>query len=207
MFRRCVRLLHADTAQPCQSLFVAPCSHVWHYKCIRPILNGPTWPNFLCPNCRAVGDLEADVEDPGEFEQWDNEAEIGLEEPESAASSHERQLTPRASAVPLVNSPPISNESSLAELAAALSSYNIADSLNGIASQPVPGTVDPNDFITVIQPVTIRMNAREGSGRSPNFPSTANHLGADRPTDCPMTPRNNAGPFVLDGDAGRGSDS
>ncbi|KZF26618.1 SMAD/FHA domain-containing protein, partial [Xylona heveae TC161] len=46
---------------PCQSLFVAPCSHVWHYKCIRPILSGSNWPQFLCPNCRAVADLEADV--------------------------------------------------------------------------------------------------------------------------------------------------
>ncbi|KAK9332272.1 SMAD/FHA domain-containing protein [Lipomyces starkeyi] len=46
---------------PCQSLFVAPCSHVWHYKCIRPIIIR-NYPQFLCPNCRAVCDLEADVE-------------------------------------------------------------------------------------------------------------------------------------------------
>ncbi|KAK9240037.1 hypothetical protein V1525DRAFT_338186 [Lipomyces kononenkoae] len=48
---------------PCQSLFVAPCSHVWHYKCIRPIIIR-NYPQFLCPNCRAVCDLEADVEVP-----------------------------------------------------------------------------------------------------------------------------------------------
>ncbi|KAK9246251.1 hypothetical protein V1506DRAFT_535904 [Lipomyces tetrasporus] len=48
---------------PCQSLFVAPCSHVWHYKCIRPIIIR-NYPQFLCPNCRAVCDLEADVEIP-----------------------------------------------------------------------------------------------------------------------------------------------
>ncbi|KAK9453416.1 hypothetical protein V1511DRAFT_462235 [Dipodascopsis uninucleata] len=48
---------------PCQSLFVAPCSHVWHYKCIRPIII-KNYPQFLCPNCRAVCDLEAEVEVP-----------------------------------------------------------------------------------------------------------------------------------------------
>ena len=58
---------------PCQSLFVAPCSHVWHYKCIRPILNGPTWPTFLCPNCRAVADLEAEVEEP--LDDWEEDPE------------------------------------------------------------------------------------------------------------------------------------
>ena len=52
-------------SKPCQSLFVAPCSHVWHYKCIRPILQGPTSPHFLCPNCRAVADLDAEVDEVG----------------------------------------------------------------------------------------------------------------------------------------------
>lgn len=49
---------------------------MWHYKCIRPILNDHrTWPQFLCPNCRAVADLEADVDDPYEFEELsDDEA-------------------------------------------------------------------------------------------------------------------------------------
>lgn len=60
--------------KPCQSLFVAPCSHVWHYRCIRPVLNGSLWPRFLCPNCRAVTDLEAEPEDPGE--NW-QQASVG----------------------------------------------------------------------------------------------------------------------------------
>jgi hypothetical protein len=56
---------------------VAPCSHVWHYKCIRPILNGHTWPNFLCPNCRAVADLEADVEEQ-EAEDWEEDVDEAI---------------------------------------------------------------------------------------------------------------------------------
>jgi E3 ubiquitin-protein ligase DMA1/2 len=47
---------------------VAPCSHTWHYKCIRALLQGPTFPIFVCPNCRATADLEADVEEPEEWE-------------------------------------------------------------------------------------------------------------------------------------------
>lgn len=48
---------------PCQPLFVAPCSHVWHYKCIRPIVV-KNYPNFQCPNCRSMCDLEAEIEVP-----------------------------------------------------------------------------------------------------------------------------------------------
>ncbi|KAF2485905.1 SMAD/FHA domain-containing protein, partial [Neohortaea acidophila] len=51
---------------PCQALFVAPCSHVWHYKCIRNLIEGRNSPNFMCPNCRFVADLDADVEPPEE---------------------------------------------------------------------------------------------------------------------------------------------
>ncbi|KAI5811211.1 RING finger protein, partial [Peziza echinospora] len=56
---------------PCQALFVAPCSHVWHFKCIRPLVD-KGYPNFLCPNCRAIADLERDIEEDelGMFSQF-----------------------------------------------------------------------------------------------------------------------------------------
>ncbi|KAF9101209.1 hypothetical protein BGX27_011566, partial [Mortierella sp. AM989] len=44
-----------------QSLFVAPCSHVYHYKCIRPLLMS-NHPGFLCPLCRTFADLDDTVE-------------------------------------------------------------------------------------------------------------------------------------------------
>ncbi|ODQ63288.1 SMAD/FHA domain-containing protein, partial [Nadsonia fulvescens var. elongata DSM 6958] len=47
---------------PCQALFIAPCSHVWHYKCCR-LLIIKAYPQFECPNCRAICDLEEDIED------------------------------------------------------------------------------------------------------------------------------------------------
>ncbi|KAL8710062.1 MAG: hypothetical protein Q9220_005333 [cf. Caloplaca sp. 1 TL-2023] len=60
---------------PCQALFVAPCSHVWHFKCIRPMLiDQKQWHLFTCPNCRAMADLEADVDDPDAMNDWDEGA-------------------------------------------------------------------------------------------------------------------------------------
>lgn len=48
---------------PCQSLFIAPCAHAWHYKCIRPVIV-KSYPHFMCPNCRFMCDLENEVEVP-----------------------------------------------------------------------------------------------------------------------------------------------
>lgn len=47
--------------EPCQPLFISPCSHGWHYKCIRPVLIR-CYPHFHCPNCRSTFDLEEDDE-------------------------------------------------------------------------------------------------------------------------------------------------
>lgn len=51
--------------EPCQALFISPCSHSWHYKCIRPIII-KSYPQFYCPNCRSMCDLETDIEDDDE---------------------------------------------------------------------------------------------------------------------------------------------
>jgi hypothetical protein len=45
---------------PRQALFLAPCSHHFHYKCIRPLL--ASHPAFQCPLCRTYADLDASVE-------------------------------------------------------------------------------------------------------------------------------------------------
>ncbi|RKF72194.1 putative ring finger protein [Golovinomyces cichoracearum] len=77
---------------PCQPLFVAPCSHTWHYKCIRMIINGPNWPHFVCPNCRNVADLEAELEEVHD-EEWE---EVKIEE----KSADEGNLTELSSQSP-----------------------------------------------------------------------------------------------------------
>ncbi|KAF9132149.1 hypothetical protein BGW39_000725 [Mortierella sp. 14UC] len=84
-----------------QSLFVAPCSHVYHYKCIRPLLMA-NHPGFLCPLCRTFADLEDSVEidDPAE-------EEIPAEDVAAAIENATRQ---REAAVEQVTELPVTEE-------------------------------------------------------------------------------------------------
>ncbi|KIK65677.1 hypothetical protein GYMLUDRAFT_70767 [Collybiopsis luxurians FD-317 M1] len=61
---------------PFQPLFVSPCSHTFHYKCIRPLIE-KHYPGFCCPLCRTYGDLEEDVE--VELEEEIGDVEDGVE--------------------------------------------------------------------------------------------------------------------------------
>lgn len=45
-----------------QALFVAPCAHIYHYKCMRPAME-QHFPAFSCPICRAYCDLDESVDD------------------------------------------------------------------------------------------------------------------------------------------------
>ena len=181
---RCVAILvrlQLIHMQPCQSLFVAPCSHVWHYKCIRPILNGPTYPNFLCPNCRAVTDLEADVDDPVDFDEWEAEEpaeENGEVKTNGESSQEDRHVTPKASTNGLSSldgdewNP--NHQVSFGDLEAAISNITISGSANGATPAP---TVDPSTpqrspapfpSSSVTQPVSINVTAaNESVGLTP----------------------------------------
>lgn len=46
---------------PCQALFLAPCAHSYHYKCVNGLLGAGFL--FQCPMCRQVANLEASVAD------------------------------------------------------------------------------------------------------------------------------------------------
>ncbi|KAL1744909.1 hypothetical protein HDZ31DRAFT_82307 [Schizophyllum fasciatum] len=75
-----------------QALFIAPCSHTFHYKCIRPLLESHH-PAFSCPLCRTFADLEEDVEvelmeDPEDSAQEEISTEI---HPAVVAASAERE--------------------------------------------------------------------------------------------------------------------
>ncbi|KAF2806517.1 uncharacterized protein BDZ99DRAFT_394434 [Mytilinidion resinicola] len=208
---------------PCQSLFVAPCSHVWHYKCIRPILQGPTWPNFLCPNCRAVADLEADVEEP-DAEDWESEHEDADEKDEQKGDTS-KHVTPRASQMPLA-SPVVAagartpnSRLSLGDLEAAISTI-IPDDTVSIQTPAPPTLSTPQTSPSRLvhspppgsQPVHIVREAAATTENTALFPNRSTSdvtsqyaLIPERVPECPMTPRNDAGPFVFDGSAGRGS--
>ncbi|KAJ4352082.1 uncharacterized protein N0V89_007428 [Didymosphaeria variabile] len=205
---------------PCQSLFVAPCSHVWHYKCIRPILNGPTYPNFLCPNCRAVTDLEADVDDPVDLEEWEEEPvqENGEVKTNGGPSQEDRHVTPKASTNGLSSldedewAP--NSHISFGDLEAAISNITISGSTNdsGIAPAADPSTPQrspvPFASSSVTQPVAINViAANESVGLTPLHNRSSNSsdgLSPNGAPEGPMTPRNDAGPFVLDGSGSTG---
>ncbi|KAF9233617.1 SMAD/FHA domain-containing protein [Melanogaster broomeanus] len=57
-----------------QALFISPCSHAFHYKCIRPLLEKHT-SAFSCPLCRSFADLDEDVEVEPEPEAEEDDAE------------------------------------------------------------------------------------------------------------------------------------
>lgn len=59
---------------PFQALFVAPCSHSFHYKCARPLLLN--WPAFTCPLCRTFADLEASVSTDNLAELFGDELDL-----------------------------------------------------------------------------------------------------------------------------------
>ncbi|EAU86673.2 cytoplasmic protein [Coprinopsis cinerea okayama7 len=90
-----------------QSLFITPCSHTFHYKCIRPLLE-LHHPCFSCPLCRTFADLEEDVEvdmdvdidddpaasDEGEAAPAAAEAEAGGGEGEPPAANPDALAAP-----------------------------------------------------------------------------------------------------------------
>ncbi|KAK7000566.1 putative E3 ubiquitin-protein ligase dma1 [Favolaschia claudopus] len=64
-----------------QALFIAPCSHTFHYKCLRPLLE-THHPAFSCPLCRSFADLEEDVEVEAEEEdEFEDPAAFPVETP------------------------------------------------------------------------------------------------------------------------------
>lgn len=226
---------------------------MWHYKCIRPILNDhKTWPQFLCPNCRAVADLEADVEDPDAFDDWEDEEAEG----EVATDSHDVPMSdgvdPAAAAEQSVTEdnalttmtsqrlsignevdPPLeSTEDSeddpqppslspdsvssdpplVPNSGTSLLIRRNANRVTPPRHQPLPPTTEESpaanaNFTNYLRPITPTqplMDLGDSSMRAPVpgealTPNTSEMLNSDGP----MTPTNNAGPFVFDGSAGR----
>ncbi|KAF5025609.1 hypothetical protein F66182_2311 [Fusarium sp. NRRL 66182] len=174
---------------PCQSLFVAPCSHTWHFKCVRSLLNSPQYPIFICPNCRAGADLEADVDELAEeWQQLKNEAEAEASTPAQVDTEPETDIAP----------PEVKSGISTPERSNTVDSDHL-----DLTVSITPETPQRNGEVNhaISEPLPIR-NADSGVRRS-------NQLGDSRTpsppggTEGPITPRNNVGPWVFDGSAGR----
>ncbi|KAI9777854.1 MAG: hypothetical protein M1839_008531 [Geoglossum umbratile] len=250
---------------PCQSLFVAPCSHVWHYKCIRQLLTGSNWPSFLCPNCRAMADLDAEVDDPYSFEQWEeepaDEAKVGEREarPQSNGSASEVGGLGETNRLAVRNPDAVVSEATRPSSSGAHSGgfhdagheESLVAMVGGVAlrsddehqeqdggsthQRSSPGSslhlvpthvehvesVDSTSSTLGSLPMPIANTVpRVGKTHKENVliagsldpaPDTVNsHARLDVSAEVlgpegPMTPRNDAGPFVFDGSAGRAS--
>lgn len=225
--------------QPCQSLFVAPCSHVWHYKCIRPMLNDPkSASQFMCPNCRAMADLEADVDDP--LDEWKDE-----EDEDADVKTDSQTSPPPYSSVPNLDGielPTLSNTISLSDghfkedpttlnLTSRSRQLNVTNSTSNDTSalSPNPPTelqrpsllsrrMASRSSVGAIEEADVPENG-EADGMNVDFVDHSSAVqdmqvsrGLRTPTPTggesldhvgPLTPRNDAGPFVFDGSAGR----
>lgn len=177
--------------QPCQSLFVAPCSHVWHFKCIRPIVNDPKlYPQFLCPNCRAVADLEADIEEG--LDGWQEDFEYASDTQEFHDSSTNQNGTTK----------PTSDDSEGLQVATEQLSINDQPSLAPLASI---GASRPARLTLQVSEDTEPIDESNGipipsASLMPRDPRTASET-----LEGVVTPRNEAGPFVFDGSGRRGA--
>ncbi|KAK1598873.1 FHA domain-containing protein [Colletotrichum navitas] len=197
-----------NSIAPCQCLFVAPCSHTWHFKCIRSLLNSPQYPIFVCPNCRMAADLEADIEDPEE--DWEGMDEDEDEGPEQKQQKQEVKDMPAVVPEPIPapvalgssgsQLPEIDHDGDVIDFTAALQrSRTMAE-----APETAPQTVAPNTSMppVAIPAVAAAQAAASRNGRDTRTPSPiANHLLVTH--EGPITPRNDAGPWVFDGSAGR----
>ncbi|KAK2592557.1 hypothetical protein QQS21_009737 [Conoideocrella luteorostrata] len=174
-----------NSIAPCQSLFVAPCSHTWHFKCVRSLLTSPQYPIFVCPNCRAGADLEADVDEPNEdWERLDEDVmETDQKEPSSKSEDGEAAA-------------PEATDASSPDLDAmdVTVSLSPAESPNGRLSNGLPHPVS--------EPLPIS-NPASGSGRVGHLRQNRSPSPSANGPEGPITPRNNAGPWVFDGSAGR----
>jgi E3 ubiquitin-protein ligase DMA1/2 len=174
-----------------------------------------TYPHFQCPNCRAWTDLSAEVDVAEEdLEEWKDTAGE-LDEP-----SHAPDNTVAASG------PNVRSDEDTAQIGAAISQDNNmpdADQEIGNVNETVEEPAS-NQMTSLGGLLARRQATQPASGdiasvngiEMPNHltPSTTNTTEVDRvgaatpdagevlPGEGPLTPRNNAGPFVFDGSGG-----
>ncbi|KIX08740.1 uncharacterized protein Z518_03397 [Rhinocladiella mackenziei CBS 650.93] len=224
---------------PCQALFVAPCAHVWHYKCIRPLLEGKnsTYPQFQCPNCRAYSDLTADVDiaqsDIDEWMENTDDQENQTTHP-NVDTSNQTNSTADAETNGQVTGEPAIVDSDAANDTEAERTTVTTDPIPEhppvTISNPIEASSDDSPSLTPLRTSGLLARRQAANPASPELRTMNGNLGIpDQPDEDgmhahlehqrtrtqtpdaeqviagegPLTPRNNAGPFVFDGSAGR----
>ena len=141
------------------------------------------------------------MEDPGEFEDWEEEPQTNGDSSTDAGNPPaDRHVTPRSSTAPLNGTDP--GTSDLSDLQHAITSISINEPSSTLLPQNPFRPIQPTTA-SVTQPVSIDRGPAAYNGLSPLYLAAHDGHAPDRAHDGPMTPRNDAGPFVLDGSAGR----
>lgn len=224
-----------NSIAPCQCLFVAPCSHTWHYKCIRSLLASPSYPIFICPNCRAAADLDAEVEDPEEWEQLDSDEgdqpqEGALLSPNDNAENQASLAPPRKSRDSVRSTSRQAQAKPQPQEADHGDTTMMLDHPDGILPQPdntiladvttqtnqtARPTVSPYSTSTPV-PIPINATLQRAVSAGTTAPAVDSRRDARTPSptgapvainghEGPITPRNDAGPWVFDGSGVRSS--
>lgn len=183
------------------------------------MLMGSHYPQFTCPNCRAITDLEAEF-DVEEREEWEH----NVEESARPAGNNTHHVAPS------INS--LENQHDTVHVGGAAHVYNEASDLD-LTNIQFEGTADPTITPTQI-PMNGLLSRRQtmhlgaSLGIAPNndvevlgssnasplaqamLTNANGNLRTASPTSAdiiagegPLTPRNDAGPFVFDGSAGQ----
>jgi E3 ubiquitin-protein ligase DMA1/2 len=146
------------------------------------MLHGPSWPIFTCPNCRASADLDADVDDPPE--EWQQLPEGIMEGKAEGEAAQEKNI-------------PLSSGSHLNSDSHGHDNHgdpgDITMHFDNIPSLQTPAGRSRHP---ASDPVPIP-NASQRRTPSPARNGLSNgHEGL-------ITPRNDAGPWVFDGNPAR----
>lgn len=184
------------------------------------MLESGSYPNFLCPNCRAVADLEADV-DEVEDDDWDDDVSdivTGAKEiaDKKANGEQTNQSTPRTGLQPTTS----------AGVDAAISDDELNAAMEGVSlsrgATPAPFSMSAEKVTTngelqaeaaaeapsSATSAPLPIGSPSSSVPVPMTPGIRQQAALMTPdtvsgSENPMTPRNDAGPFVFDGSAGR----
>lgn len=177
-----------------------------------------SYPHFQCPNCRAWTDLSAEVDVAEEdLEEWMDNAG----EPEDQG-----RILDNVAAAPSAN---VQSEDDTAQIGTAISTdSNMPDADQGTGSiAESVGNSTSNQPTSLSALLARRQAAQPASGEITSLngiempdqlaagttnTTEVDRLGAATPdtgevllVEGPLTPRNNAGPFVFDGSGGRSS--
>lgn len=202
------RPLNANSFQPCQALFIAPCAHIWHYKCIRPVLEGRSYPQFQCPNCRAYSDLEADVD--VDMDDWNEEEEdapdANLDVDQADRPGRNPEITTSAEPAQTAEST-THGDATAVQPAAETTNTNLSNSSllarrQDRSTAPPPDNLSPpvSNILMPTRPSEAEIHDHLAQQRTQTESPNAEQIIAG---EGPLTPRNNAGPFVFDGSGSR----